>query len=80
MGSSTVLAADYYRELARPWGPSVIADQNSGGALLWAAGDVVGLALVGLLLVQWMRGDVHVAAREDRRLDIAEAAAARAGE
>jgi putative copper resistance protein D len=80
MGSSTLLAADYYRELARPWGPTAIADQNAGGALLWAAGDLVGLVLVGLLLVQWMRGDVHVAAREDRRVDLAEAAAARARE
>jgi putative copper resistance protein D len=76
MGSTRLLARDWYLGLERRWGASPIADQNAGGALLWAAGDLVGLALVGLLVVQWMRSDVLVAAREDRRGDDADRAAA----
>lgn len=69
MDSSTLLAGDYYRSLGRSWGGSPIEEQNSGGGLLWAAGDLVGLVLVALVLRQWMRHEAHATAREDRRLD-----------
>jgi cytochrome c oxidase assembly factor CtaG len=75
MGSSTLLAGDYYRSLGRSWGGSLIEEQNAGGGLLWAAGDLVGLVLVALVLRQWMRHEAHVAAREDRRLDRGESSA-----
>lgn len=75
MGSSTVLAGDYYRDLPRSWGRSAIEEQNAGGALLWTVGDLVGLVLVALVLRQWMRHEEHAAAREDRRIDAAAAAA-----
>ncbi|MEO6713871.1 MAG: cytochrome c oxidase assembly protein, partial [Mycobacteriales bacterium] len=76
MGSTTVLAGDYYAELGRTWGPSLIADQNAGGGLLWAAGDLIGFVLVALLLREWMRRETVTASREDRRVDAAERAAA----
>ena len=71
MGSSTLLAGDYYGSLIRPWGGSPIEEQNAGGALLWVAGDLVGLVLVALVLRQWMRREAHATAREDRRVDLA---------
>jgi cytochrome c oxidase assembly factor CtaG len=77
MGSSTLLAGDYYRTLGRSWGATPIEEQNAGGGLLWAAGDLVGLVLVALVLRQWMRHEVHAAAREDRRIDRAAGAAER---
>jgi putative copper resistance protein D len=76
MGSTTVLAGDYYARLGRSWGPTPLRDQNTGGGLLWAAGDLVGFVLVVLLLRQWVRGDAVTAAREDRRIDAAEAVVA----
>lgn len=76
MGSSTVLGGGYYQELGRAWGASSIADQRTGGGLLWGAGDLVGFVLVVLLLRQWMQRDSVTAAREDRRLDAAERKAA----
>jgi putative copper resistance protein D len=63
----TVLASDYYEGLARTWGASPLADQRTGGGLLWLAGDLVGLAVLGVVVVQWMGHDQRMAAREDRR-------------
>lgn len=53
-----------------------VYQQQVGGGLLWAAGDVVGLLFLGVLLHQWMRASEREARREDRRLDRIDAAAA----
>jgi cytochrome c oxidase assembly factor CtaG len=76
MTSNTVIAGDYYRALARPWPPGLMHDQQIGGGLLWAAGDLVGLLIVAALFVQWSRADSREAIRVDRRLDRAERLAA----
>lgn len=75
MGSNNVIAGDYYTALARPWGASPLSDQHTGGGVLWASGDLVGLLLLVTLVVQWMRADERAAVREDRRLDRLERAA-----
>jgi putative copper resistance protein D len=69
MSAKYVIAGDYYRELARTWGPSLLKDQDIGGGLLWAAGDLVGLLVVAALFVQWTRADEREAVRTDRRFD-----------
>jgi putative membrane protein len=69
MAQRTIIAGDYYRALARPWGVSLAQDQTTGGALLWAFGDLVGLLVFGALLFQWSRADDREAARVDRHLD-----------
>ncbi len=53
-----------------------VFQQQVGGGLLWAAGDIVGLLFLGVLLTQWMRASEREAEREDRRLDRLDAAAA----
>jgi len=70
----TLIAPDYYREVARPWGRSLLSDQQFGGVVLWAIGELVGLPLLALVVVQWMRSDAREAARIDRELDLADAA------
>jgi putative copper resistance protein D len=79
MSRETVIAGGYYAELARSWGPTPLHDQEIGGGLLWATGDLVGLLLLVALLAQWMRADERVALREDRRLDRLDAVAAASG-
>ncbi len=80
MGSATLIAGDWYLGLDRDWPPSVADDQQLAGALLWAAGDLLGLLLFGVLFVQWVRASQREAVREDRRLDRLEAIArSRAG-
>ena len=55
-----------------------VFQQQLGGGLLWASGDVVGLLFLAVLLIQWMRASEREAVREDRRLDRLEASEARA--
>jgi cytochrome c oxidase assembly factor CtaG len=76
MGASTLIAADWYTDLRRTWGPTPASDQQWAGGLLWASGDLVGLVVFSVLLVQWMRDSEREAVREDRRLDRLEAQAA----
>lgn len=54
----------------------VVSQQQIGGGLLWASGDLVGLLFVFTMLYQWMRASEREAAREDRRLDRLEALSA----
>ena len=67
-----LLAPDYYLAVGRPWGRSPLDDQKFGGVMLWAIGEVVGLPLLIVVVVQWMRADAREAARIDAELDRAE--------
>lgn len=69
MSSSEVYGAAHYLHLGRQWGASPLQDQQTGGAIMWAFGDIVGMLFLAPLLVQWIRADAREAAREDRRLD-----------
>ena len=69
MSSSSVLAADWYAGFDRTWGPSLDMDQQIAGGVLWAAGDLVALVVLGALFVQWAQASRREAQREDRRLD-----------
>ena len=77
MGQDTLLGGAHYRALhglpGYAWLPDPAADQHVAGGLLWAAGDLVGLVLFGVLFAQWVRDSMKEAAREDRRLDLLEA-------
>jgi cytochrome c oxidase assembly factor CtaG len=70
---SGLLAEDHY--LAIHSLSEAVHQQQIGGGLLWASGDLVGLLFVFTMLFQWMRASEREAAREDRRLDRLEAAA-----
>lgn len=66
MGSSTLLAAGWFDELARPWGASPLADQGLAGSIAWSFGEVPTLGVLTALFVQWMRADERDARRGDR--------------
>lgn len=68
-----LLAAHHYLELHSL--AEAVSQQQIGGGLLWASGDLVGLLFVFTMLFQWMRASEREAAREDRRLDRLEATA-----
>ena len=69
MSANTALGGEYYRSLALPWVPDPLHDQQLGGGLAWAAGEVPLLLVVIALLVQWSRQDERSARRDDRRAD-----------
>ena len=75
--SNDIIAPAYYLTIGRPWGRAPLDDQKFGGVMLWAIGEVVGLPLLLLVVVQWMRADAREAARIDAELDRAEAEQAR---
>jgi putative copper resistance protein D len=55
------------------WLPAPLDDQHLAGGILWGSGDLVALALFGVLFTQWVRESMREAKREDRRLDLLEA-------
>ncbi|MCK5756414.1 MAG: bifunctional copper resistance protein CopD/cytochrome c oxidase assembly protein, partial [Mycobacterium sp.] len=69
MSQNTVIARDWYRTLALPWNTDLLADQRTGGAIAWAAGEVPLVIVLIALFIQWTRHDQRVARRIDRRAD-----------
>jgi putative membrane protein len=68
MNSGRVLAPTL-ESFQRTWGPTPLADQQVGGAILWGAGDLIALGAVLGVLVSWATYEEKVVAvREDRRL------------
>ena len=74
LSSTTVLAADWYSGTGRTWGASSLADQKTGAGILWAAGELFGLVLGGVVLARWMAHSEREARRHDRLLDAGMAA------
>jgi putative copper resistance protein D len=62
------LMAPALADFTRNWGPSPLADQQAGGAIMWGVGDVVSLIAVIAILASWASYEEKVASREDRRL------------
>ena len=79
LNESTNIARDYYSDIVRDWGPTVAQDQQIAGGILWVAGDVVGLLLFIVLMVQWSRSSEREARRIDRELDRQDASKSRLG-
>jgi putative copper resistance protein D len=75
MQESVLLGGDWYPSLALSWADPV-ADQRLAGGILWAGGEFVAVAMLGALVVQWMRASEREARRIDRALDRAEALSA----
>ena len=76
ISSKTLLDGGYYASLQTPWLTDLLADQNAGGSIGWAMGEIpIILALIATF-VQWMRDDK----RETKRIDRNEARMAAMGE
>jgi putative copper resistance protein D len=69
MSSSTVIAGSYWRTLDRPFRRDLLADQELGGGISWAMGEIPLVIVMGALFVQWIRSDRREARRLDRAAD-----------
>ena len=67
LSGDRLLAGGWYGRSLSP--EDALSDQQLGGGVLWAAGEVLGLACAALVLSQWMAADEREAVRNDRRLD-----------
>ena len=69
MGTKSVLAEDFYQSLKLPWHTDLLGDQQLGGGIAWAAGEVPLVLVLIALLIQWNRSDRRTATRLDRAAD-----------
>jgi len=69
MESGTVLAPQWWAALGRTNQAALLADQQTGGAIAWATGDLPSLLLGLALLIGWIRSDTAEARRRDRQAD-----------
>ena len=65
MSSSTLIDSGYFASLQTPWVADLLADQNKGGAIGWAMGEIPILIALIATFIMWTRDD----ARETRRID-----------
>lgn len=66
MGTKTVLGEPFYRSLQLSWHTDLLGDQQTGGGIAWAAGEVPLVIVMLALLIQWRRSDQRTATRLDR--------------
>jgi len=55
----------FYARLSRPFGPGALADQQLGGALMWAGSMAIDSVWIALATHEWLRSE----ARKGQRLD-----------
>jgi cytochrome c oxidase assembly factor CtaG/putative copper export protein len=67
MASSTVLAADWFGALGRPWGRSLLDDQYLGASIGWVMGEYPIVIMAAALIAGWVRSDGRERRRYDRR-------------
>jgi cytochrome c oxidase assembly factor CtaG/putative copper export protein len=69
MSSGTLIAPDWWHALGQADDAALLADQQTGGSIAWAAGDIPSFMLGLALVVGWVRSDAQEARRLDRRAD-----------
>lgn len=74
--SARPLGAEVYGAIDGVTRSALLADQRLGAGLLWAVGDLLGLAAAAVIVVQWIKAEERRQRRDDRRLDAAQATAA----
>jgi putative copper resistance protein D len=66
MSSTTLIDQGYFASLNTPWLGDLLADQNKGGAIGWAMGEIPILLALVATFIQWMRDDSREATRIDK--------------
>ncbi len=69
LSSSEILGGDFYRQLDRDWGPSLVADQQAGGVLMWVCGAIVTVVALLVIAWRWRQSDLREARRADRAVE-----------
>ncbi|MDX2377591.1 cytochrome c oxidase assembly protein [Microbacterium sp. LRZ72] len=69
MTATVPIADNFYRTLDFPWMGDLMVQQQFGGGVAWAGGELPLLIVVTALGIQWSRQDQREAKRKDRHLD-----------
>ncbi len=60
------IAAGWYTALQRPWGTSILHDQQTGGSIAWAFGEIPTFIVLIAMVLQWFAEDQRLTRRSDR--------------
>jgi len=63
--ASPYLMYPFYAHVARPFGPEALADQQLGGALMWAGSMLIDAGWVALAAYAWLRSEEARGRRSD---------------
>ncbi|QCB51710.1 copper resistance protein CopD [Rhodococcus sp. PAMC28707] len=66
MSEATVMGGWFYRSLGLDWNADLLGDQQLGGGIAWATGEIPLVLVMLSLLIQWSRSDTRNATRSDR--------------
>ena len=69
MSGTTLLAPDFFGAIRIPWIPDPVADQQAGGSIAWAVGEIPVLVLSLIVVRDWIRSDARDSRRHDRQAD-----------
>jgi putative copper resistance protein D len=69
MTTGQLLADGWFATLAVPWIADPLANQQLAGGIVWGFGEIPGLLVMVVLVVQWIRSDARAARRQDRQED-----------
>jgi putative copper resistance protein D len=69
MTGSGLLLPDWFGAMGRTWGVSPLEDQQNGGAIAWAIGELPTIALAIIVSWQWFKSDRRDSVRLDRASD-----------
>jgi putative copper resistance protein D len=69
MSSTTLIDSGYFTSLQTPWVGNLLADQNKGGAIGWAMGEIPILIALVATFIMWTRDDAREARRIDRSVE-----------
>ena len=66
MSQTSLIDGGYYESLRTPWITSALDDQNAGGSVGWAMGEIPMLLALVSTFILWMREDKRETVRIDR--------------
>ena len=66
MSSTTLIDQGYFSSLKTPWVTNLLADQQLGGSIGWAMGEIPILLALVAVFISWVKDDTREAKRIDR--------------
>ncbi len=65
MSGTEPVAAEHYASIPQPTSVSAMDDQRMGAGIMWVAGDILGLVVAGVVVIQWMTHEDRATRRRD---------------
>lgn len=69
MSGEILLVPEWFGLTGREWGLPALEDQQKGGVIAWAAGEIPTISLAVIVAVSWARDDDRLATRRYRKVD-----------